>query len=195
MMAAARATAKPADCALGLALPASRGDFLADLLRPEADFARRFRYWRRYRQECLRPLIKGRRRLTALGASVIPGLTLEAFGGLFRRGFAVVILFAHSASRRVELRDGLVSAEAVVERVPSSWRGTLDLCVCHPRPLTEALRRDRPSCTIRYTGRATATPELWLGFYYALMHRLYHEDLTYLRAFEMTVAEFQETRP
>lgn len=181
---------KPADCVLAVGLATSRTGYLADLRRPDADFARRFRWWERYRHEIVRPLRRRCRQMTALGLTVAPDLTLPRFGALFNRRFKVVILFAHWKANAVELRDGFASAEAVVEQVPAGGEYVLDLCVCHPRELKIALRQHRPHCMVRST-HGKATPALWLAFYYFLMHRLYHEDLTYLQGLELAIDHFQ----
>ena len=66
----------------------------------------------------------------------------------------------------------------------------LDVCVCHPGELVEAMRRRRPGNMVRYTN-APSTPMLWLAFYVLLMTHLQQQDLTYLEGLEKAITDLR----
>ncbi len=181
---------KPRDCVLALALPTTRATFERCRRRREGSFANLFIYWERYQREVMRPLDKVLPRMLRLGAHVVHDLALRDFGELFLQDFPVIILMAHWKPGAVELADGFASVEAMIENVPPEAERIIDLAVCRPEPLTVALRRLRPRCLTRFS-HADATPALWTYFYYALLHQLRHQDLTYMNAVERTISHFR----
>jgi hypothetical protein len=118
-------------------------------------------------------------------------VSLDHFGRILEvRAESPVILFSHWDSERVEFADGLQSISKVVEAVPRTFSGVLDLSVCHPGKLVARLKVERPSIAmIRFTNVST-TPKLWLLFYLALFKALAENQLSYLEALDQTLAGF-----
>src|SRR5205085_9751112 len=81
--------------------------------------------------------------MKSCGARVRTNLTLKRFGDLFDQ-HEVVILFSHTESSTVEFYDGLFEIDRVIEQVPESFNGIVDITICFSRELFRALRRDRP---------------------------------------------------
>src|SRR5207302_11060832 len=67
----------------------------------------------------------------------------------------------------VELADGLVSSEQIVQVVPKDFIGIMDLCVCHPRRLVVLLKQKCPDCLVKLTD-TEASPIFWIYMYEAL---------------------------
>ena len=80
-----------------------------------------------------------------------------------------MILFAHwrDVDERIELADGLVSPEAIVQVVPSDFKGIMDLCVCHPRALVFGIKQKCPDSLVKSTDK-DAAPLWWLYLYEAM---------------------------
>lgn len=185
---------KPVDCALAFGIPTTRSGFLSDRNNPSKEFARRFDGgWPQYYHEVVRNVDDVIPRLKRLGVTVMRDTSLTGFSALFAQGrFKVVILFSHWANRdggAVEFTEGFVSAPAIVDVVPMSFVGLVDLCVCHPRSLTEALRALRPKSLVRYVD-VDVIPYYWLPFYAALFNHINNNSVTYLKALEEVIGSF-----
>jgi hypothetical protein len=121
-------------------------------------------------------------------------LTLQKFGDLFNsEATDVVILFAHWDTDSIEFFDGPTNVASIVEKVPRTYMGILDLCVCRQDQLPIALRRERPDCVIGFTNKG-ATPYLWLYFYVLVFKYLNEYDMTYFEAFEKAVSAIFKVR-
>jgi hypothetical protein len=76
----------------------------------------------------------------------------------------------------------MLPLNALVECIPRSFSGVLDLCVCHPDDLVTLLLRDRQLCTVRYLSNR-ANPIFWLAFYAGIYQMLaLDKGLTYSEA-------------
>ncbi len=174
----------PRDCVFALALPASAEKYAANCAGPKESFARRFGTWENYRKQVADPVARFLRRVTRLGATPVLDVTLGRFGELFHQDFTVILLMAHwKNSGAIELADGFAEVPAVLDEIPPDAARILDLSVCHPLALVEAVLRERPRCLTRYVD-TEATPAVWLAFYFLVLHQLRHENLTYLQAVE-----------
>jgi len=122
------------------------------------------------------------------GVTIMTDATLGDFAGLLRR-FDVVVLFSHWGGDSVEFSDGFQPVSAIVDAVPVSWSGLIDLCVCHPLSLVSELRRSRPRCLVKSV-RSAASPDIWLHFYRILFAQLSTRELTYLEGLEEVICEF-----
>jgi hypothetical protein len=184
----AKRVIKPERCVLAFGIPLSEGDFKRDLDRNDENFAKHFdREWTRYFEEVVHYFEMIRPRLIELGVTVRPRLTLDDFGALFKEQFEVIILFSHWDKKlnAVEFYDGFVPYHAIIERVPVDFDRILDLSVCHPDPLVDALEVGRPQCLIRRAKRGKKViPRDWLYFFLALFTHLKDQDLTYIQAVE-----------
>jgi hypothetical protein len=49
---------------------------------------------------------------------------------------------------RIELSDGLHTAQAIIDRIPRRFAGLVDLTVCNSVLLGELIKRQRPDCLI-----------------------------------------------
>ena len=83
------------------------------------------------------------------------------------------------ASGEVEFRDGFASADEIVAEIPARRDCLVDLSICHPRGLAEAIERARhPECRIKYTDWKLPAAS-WLAFLSLLFRTLHDADLRY----------------
>lgn len=182
---------KPGDCVIGFGIPTSLKGFRRAQANPaNKDFVVNCcPDVRDYQREVIGYTDRLLPVMTALGATVVRDLTLSDFREFFRRGAPVIILFAHWNADSIEFDDGLAGVGEVVEAVPPSFDGVIDLCVCHPRELALELRRLRRECVVRFIER-DATPAFWLYFYIVVFKKLAASRMTYLEAVESTIVDF-----
>jgi hypothetical protein len=106
--------------------------------------------------------------VTKLGVVTVPNLTLDSFGAKLKdEQISVMTLFSHWSEDFVEMEDGFAHISDVVDQVPHSFNGILDLCVCNPGLLVDELKSKRPNCLVRYIPRK-ASADIWLEYYKAL---------------------------
>jgi hypothetical protein len=173
---------KPRDCILAFGIPTSEADFRADLRSVCKDFARNFNgLWARYEAEFIDPLVKVERIIRNLDTRVVHGLTLARFGALVATA-DVFILFTHWIGEQVEFADGLQPIAPIVEAIPQTYAGILDLCVCRSDRFAAAVRSARTGCLVRHVAERAVTPAYWLYFFMVLFKYLEHHDTSYLNA-------------
>lgn len=187
-----RRVIKPRDCVLAFSIPTTREAFFHALRNPERrDFIPNCcPDWQDYHFQIASYMERLVPSLETLGTSVERDLTLRGFGALLRRAqHPVIILFSHWRSDAVEFADGIAPLPAIIREVPDSFRGIIDLCVCHPDSLATRLRDGWPHSVVKFTGVKT-TPALWLYIYLVIMKILNEEDTTYLDAVERAIRAF-----
>ncbi|MBK8703376.1 MAG: hypothetical protein IPN33_06960 [Saprospiraceae bacterium] len=184
---------KPSNCIFGFGIPNSKESFFEDQENASKDFAKMFGgVWSRYYYQFIRELEFTEPKLFVTGLKIKHNLTLEDFHKMFN-SYYVVVLFSHWKGDAVEFSDGLKSTSEIVEGIPSSFHGILDLCVCHPDRLALLIREKKPNCLVRYIPNK-ATPIFWLNFYLVLFSYLNSNDLSYLKALEDTIFEFLKSK-
>ena len=156
--------------------------------------------WAKYDYQFVSHLRKIEPRLIRLGLRIVPKLTLQGFGQLFRDSSnKVVILFSHWIDNTVEFFDGMATDHAIVSVIPSDFDGIVDLTVCHPDDLPIRIRNHLPPASlVKYTD-VKNTPVIWLYFYWAVFtilsesHNPNIKDsgISYLEALEKAVEEFK----
>jgi hypothetical protein len=172
----------PQDCVLALGLPTTEEDFLRSMREGNRDYAKHYLGgWVQYQRNFVLPACAFARRCSTLGVKVICGLRSSDFPPLFGRGL-VVTLFTHWTATGIEFCDGIVPVAGVVEFVPITFSGVLDLGVCHPDDLVALLLRDRPLCSVRYLSGHLAMPVFWFAFYSAVYQVLALGGRTYSSA-------------
>lgn len=171
---------KPRDCALGFGIPTDLASFAAardtkDPRRFSASYA-----WREYHQLIL-PFGNFIPLYERLGVKVAGTLRKGEVQRLFEDDADVVVLFSHwdKSSGQVEFRDGFASADEIVAQIPARRDCLIDLSICHPLGLAEAIERARhPECRIRYADSKIPAAS-WLAFLSLLFRILYDVDLRY----------------
>jgi hypothetical protein len=178
---------RPADCALLLAVPLRRSEFLADLAAGTdflAHFVARQRsrdidvLWATYDASAAMAYASAER-ARRRGVTVRRRAVLADFARCLHE-FQVVTLVAHwrAAGLAVEFADGLAPVECVVEAVPPAFEGVLDLTVCNARPLAEEIRRRCPRARI-IDNPFPATLDMGLELYNATMDLLQRHQMPY----------------
>jgi len=187
-----RRVVKPRDCVVALGIPTTREAFFHALRTPQGrDFIpNRCPDWQDYYFQIASYTDRLVPLLEQLGAEVVRDVPLKGFGELLRREqHSVVILFSHWHGEAVEFADGLAPVSAIIREVPNSFRGIIDLCVCHPDSLALQLGDKWPHSVVKFTSVET-TPAFWLYIYLFVMRILNHEDTTYLNAVERATRDF-----
>lgn len=183
---------KPRDCVIAFGIPITREAFFHALLTPQGrDFVPNCcPDWQDYYFQIVSYTDRLVPLLEQLGAVIVRDVSLKKFGELLRQPQQpVVILFSHWRSEAVEFADGLAPIPAVIREVPNSFRGIVDLCVCHPDSLAVHLGGRWPHSVVKFSGVKT-TPALWLYIYFGVMRTLNEEDTTYMDAVERVIREF-----
>ena len=149
-----------ADCALGVAIPLSDDVFWAQAQDPERhELARMWaeqdlEIW----QETVRSVREACDMARARGASVVLDLRLADLAELLRTRPVVAVL-AHyrvTPTFALELSDGFVSHDSLLDVVPPGYDGVLDLSSCYGVDLAEAIKRKAPDSRIMLTKGGTS---------------------------------------
>jgi hypothetical protein len=151
---------------------------------PIYDYIRGSLVWREYHSRFVRLLKELEPGLIDIGVTVLRYIESRHLRNLFYH-YRVVILFAHWVDKHpeyplgaVEMDDGLVGVDEIVEAVPEEWDGVLDLCMCNPANLVAALLDARPRCHLKRLN-INANPVLWLYFYGTLFAHLNDRPMSY----------------
>jgi hypothetical protein len=122
-----------------------------------------------------------------LGVSVFEKATLNVFHNcLSSNRYSLVTLFAHRTYDGVEFHNGVFSSQKILDEIPSSFSGILDLSVCDPIELAILVKNHRPNCLARLIDRKV-TPMWWFYFYLAFYKTISTDSLDYFTAFESTL--------
>jgi hypothetical protein len=172
-----RRTIRPSDCTFVFGLPMDFDAFRRDLDSSDKHLVPKcYPYWIAYRQDVVEPgelLMEEARRL---GAAVATDVSLERFGSVFDR--SVVILVAHWVGESIELADAIHGIPEILEAIPPSFDGFVDLCICHPDSLALSIRERCGRAMVRYSPIESPT-EIWFAYYRALLRILANFERTY----------------
>ena len=113
----------------------------------------------------VRPSRAALRQIAKAGVRVVERATLARIEEELRCGPEAVTIFAHWTSRsEVELYDGLHPWRDVAACIPTSWRGLLDLCVCHPDEMVHGVKKTH-ACTVKRVHDERVYAPIWLALY------------------------------
>src|SRR5436305_6949192 len=172
---------RPEDCVLGFGIPTTREGFeLSRRLGPSGCFARMFGSRSQYQEQVIEPANRLGAHIRRLGATVAHRLTLEGYSALFNNPTTqAVIIISHWGGDFIEFHDGLARVDAIVQAIPESFSGVIDLCVCHPEKLIPPLRVSHMKSSIYFLS-IDAALQFWLYFYrdlFRLFRRGAHDYL------------------
>jgi len=127
-----------------------------------------------------RPSRAALRQIEKAGVRVVGRATLARIEEELRSGPEAVTIFAHWTSRsEVELDDGLHPWSDVAASIPQSWRGLLDLCVCHPDEMVHALKKTH-ACTVKRVSDERVYAPIWLELYRVVATIMMVKNLSFL---------------
>ncbi|MBB3348346.1 hypothetical protein [Sphingomonas sp. BK069] len=175
------ASTTPSDWMVGVCLPLSEGEYSLHSSNPGSfDLVHQIDGgWPVYQRALLTTILEALNYYKNLGVLIEPSFTLNKFNRLSHHIGAnkVFTLVGHWTEIGVELADGITPFDTIVDIIPPTYCGVVDLCVCHPTPLAAALRLRRPSIrTIRFVD-APVSLLLWLRLYKALFALLSQTSL------------------
>ncbi len=187
---------RPQDCAIAFGIPTCQHVFVdqRDNMKREHDYVRYSKYpeYTEYYSGFVRFLDELEPGLQDIGVRLAYDVTPWDLTELFQQ-YRVVILFSHWTDAdpefplgAVELGEGLVDIDTIVEAVPQDYDGFLDLCTCSPPNLIDALLYARSRCRLKYTEKEDAKPDLWLYFYAKLFQLLHEKPMSYPDALART---------
>lgn len=179
---------RTSDCALLVALPLQRSEFMADHAAGTCflqQFVARQRsrdvdiLWATYEASAA-PVRASAERARRHGVSVVTRAVLADLARCLQ-AFQVVTLVAHAVRTEavaVEFTDGLAAVESLVDAIPETFDGVLDLTDCNaPMLAAEIQRRCRRGLII-----ANASPgplDVRMEFYNAAMDLVQRRQVTY----------------
>jgi len=140
--------------------------------------------WPRYQQEVLEPFRELEQFVSELGVNVVRDVGLVDFGTTVSgSGNVLTILVSHwdEDKHQVEMRDGMVGIQSMVDQLPNPFEGVLDCCICLPQLLVQSIRTERPTALVFFS-ETRRTPLLWFKYYGDLFWYLQHYDADYLTA-------------
>lgn len=110
-------------------------------------------------------------------------LTRSTLDAAFARDIQAVTIIAHWDEKdRIECFDGFIEWRAAADLIPSGFKGTLDLCVCHPKPLVRYLNAHKP-CLVRCSPDRKATILYWMALYRVMAAILNQRSVSFDEAF------------
>ena len=182
---------RPSDCALAFGIPTCEWSFYGALKRDTSHYASKYSSYPEYseyrRQSGVWLLEAITPALVSAGVNVVTDLTLNDLENLFLR-HRVIILFSHwippvdgFPQGAVELSDGPAGVEDVIASIPEQFDGYLDLGMCFPESLVEALLAERERCHVKFL-RHDADPTILLYFYGELFLLLSKHSMPYADA-------------
>jgi hypothetical protein len=195
---------KPEKCILGFGIPTSREEFEDKLDRTHYGFSHLFRKYYgdealdQYNIQFLDNFRMIKPFLIDLGLRIFPNLGLKDFQELFHsERYDVIILFSHTEekTREIEFYDGFANSTLILESIPETFSGIIDLSTCPLPALVKAIRNERVNCIIR-SNKSFSQPKpfFWLHFYKVLFSYMKQSKKTYLQAFHDVVREFSKTK-
>lgn len=178
---------KPHDCAFLTPLPLYEDEFNADMMSGREKFISCFNVWQRYNFEVGALLRHVTKELSDAGIAVHTRATLPAFARLLESDSPVAImLMAHWNKRGIEFVDDIVDDEWILAHLSVNQKKIIDLAVCHPEPVMQAIKNLRPNCIAHGpTRHISASPDIWLRYFSLVVHTLKNTSSTYIDASEM----------
>lgn len=183
---------KPDMCTIAFAMPMDEDAFNKDAQDEKKNFARDIYdgIWGKYRNEFVNPFRKNgiEAYMKRAGVNLVYDVTIEDYGRLFHdEKRPVVILFAHWDKECVEFHDGFATVTQILEKIPDSFSGFVDLNVCHPESLVAEIDKQKRNCVAKSLYE-TAIPYIWLHVYVQIFKIMEAEDITYLDALERAIS-------
>ncbi len=157
----------PADCIVAVCVPLHRSQFIASIDRNEEFSLIQSQHisWGRFQREITQPFLKASQRWRKLGVTIITETTYTRLCEIFREhNPRVLILISHSHGNNIELFDGMVHTDKVLQAIPISYAGTIDLCVCHSLGLALEIKECRPHAIVKSSDNP-AMYTIWFGIY------------------------------
>ncbi len=178
---------RPTECALLVAVPLHRSEFLADLAAG-TDFLTHFVAAQRSRDlDVLWATYDASAGIAAAsaerakrrGVTVVRRAALADFARCLTE-FQVVTLVAHwrAGGLAIEFADGLAPIDRVVASVPPAFDGVLDLTICNARPVAREIQRRCPRAQI-IDNAFPARLDIGLEFYNATMDLVQRRQMRY----------------
>lgn len=138
--------------------------------------------WSQYRNEIVDLANKMIPVWRSRGVRVITSLDSGKFASLFcDPQTQVVILFSHwKGDNTIELFDGMINACVLAKKVPNSFNGIVDLCVCNSLLLAKLLK-ERGNVVVK-SSSGEVVYGLWFFIYTAIFNLLDKQQTTYSEA-------------
>lgn len=155
------------DCVIAFCVPLQRSDYIASIDRNEEFGLIKSQNisWGRYQREITQPFLKASCRWRKLGVTIVTETTLARLCEIFREHNPPVLIFiSHAHGNYIELFDGLVHTDKVLQAIPNSYAGTIDLCVCHSLGLAIEIKEQRPHAIVKSSDNP-AMYTVWFGIY------------------------------
>jgi hypothetical protein len=184
----------PAECAILVAIPTSNDGFNQLLDQRDSEYVKRFMGgWMQY-EGVSKLLNRAIEKYKNLGLGQVTCNAQQAHWASALLSFRVVILVAHwieddHGNSAVEFFDGPYPVRAMVDNIPASFSGVIDLSVCHPYQLVQTTPQVR-SWSVLYS-EFEASPILWSEMYCSIFEVLNHYTMDYKEAATEVIREYR----
>ena len=181
----------PNKCLFGFGLPLRKDIFLKELRADsEKDFAKSFRkkrsdfsenfVWDEYENNICKITQEVMNNVKKLGVQVISNFTLDDFKNI--SGFDVVTIFGHwlDDKQKVELSDGIYSAQEISSVIPSDTECMLDSMICNSINVMTEIKKRFGGKIICFANMGTISFQVFLRIYEQTIIKLVeNENLNY----------------
>jgi len=140
--------------------------------------------WARYRHEVFEPFQELKQFAAKLGVNIVCDVSSPEMSTILSATSNILTIFVShwdDDKNQVEMRDGMISIQSVVDLLPNPFGGVLDCCICLPQPLVRAIRLSRPTAPV-FFAECRRTPFIWFKYYEDFFWYLEHHDASYFQA-------------
>lgn len=158
---------QPSDCIIAVGIPLKREDFMScvDRVHEQNLIRTQALSWSKYEREVVAPFCRAAHTWRKLGVHVYTSVSIAKLKEIFHANNPkVVMLISHAHGSFIELIEGMVPTSEVLNVIPESYSGTIDLCVCNSRTFAKQLKQERPNLIVKYSDNP-AMYTVWFGVY------------------------------
>jgi hypothetical protein len=185
---------KASDCNFIFCLPLNREAFEADNQNPAKHFVsihlpedkksefENGTLWEAYKEEVVQPYLRFKKQFSAYGFVFNENVTFNQFATLIH-DYHVNIVFSHCRIgdpdiEAVEFNDKLVGIPSFLEAIPEHYDKTLDLSVCKPVHLAQALKQQRRRMVVKSASRSIGFV-YWIYIYSVIFQIIHTQKIDY----------------
>lgn len=199
---------KSRDCNFMFCLPLCREAFEEDIKNSAKHFVRvhlpgnkKHEYengtlWEAYKAEVVQPYLQFKKQFSAYGFIINENVTFNQFATLIH-DYQVNIVFSHcrigdTDIEAVEFNDKLVGISSFLEAIPEFYDKTLDLSVCKPDHLAQALKQQRKRMVVKFSSKPIGFI-FWIYIYSVIFQIIHTQKIDYYStAFEKAIFKINE---
>jgi hypothetical protein len=138
--------------------------------------------WEAYKEEVVQPYLQFKKQFSAYGFVFNENVTFNQFASLIHE-HQVNIVFSHCRvgdqdTEAVEFYDKLVGICSFLEAIPVHYDKTLDLSVCKPANLAQALKQQRKLMVVKSSSKSIGFV-FWIYVYSVIFQIIHTKKIDY----------------